>query len=270
MLQSVAFGASLSSDEALSIFACEFWVGMNLSRIHWCQSAVVLAIVLSPIGLAAVITAIGIAVQATWQMGQGEAVRLPAPENVRLYGLLSYAAGSWIAVALAWFWSKRHEMQRQVFVFRRLTWPSFAGSIVASVIVIFGVPVLTHWLTQITGARSQNIHIDFNDARSVAIVVFLFVVTSPVTEEVLYRGLLVTWLRRLGWKDLNIVVLGSLVFAANHILPLGLVWSVAMILLGTTTNVLRLRYKSLSPGWLTHALFNAQLTLSHPLIAWLV
>lgn len=161
-------------------------------------------------------------------------------------------------------------MQGEVFVFRRLTWSSFSGSIVASVIVIFGVPVVTHWLTQITGARSQNVHIDFNDAWSVAIVVFLFVVTTPVTEEVLYRGLLVTWLRRLGWKDFNILVLGSLLFAANHILPLGLVWSVAMILLGTTTNGLRLRYKSLVPGWLTHVLFNAQLTLFHPLLAWLL
>lgn len=183
---------------------------------------------------------------------------------------MSYAASSWVAVALAWFWSKHHDMQREVFVFRKFTWSSFAGSIVASVIVAFGVPVLTHWLTHITGARSQNVHIDFNDARSVAIVVLLFVVTTPVTEEVLYRGLLVAWLRRLGWKDVNILGLGSLVFAANHILPLGLVWSVAMILLGATTNALRLRYKSLSPGWLAHALFNAQLALSRPLFAWLV
>ena len=107
---------------------------------------------------------------------------------------------------------------------------------------------------------------DFSDAQSVAIVVLLFVITTPISEELLYRGLLVAWLRRLGWKDFNILAIGSLVFAANHILPLGFVWSVAMILLGVTTHALRLRCKSLTPGWLAHAFFNAQLTLSYPLL----
>src|SRR5882757_8752916 len=139
---------------------------MNLSLKQGRQSALVLVIVLSPIGLAVVVMAVGLTFQAAWQIGRGEPVRLPTSEDVRLYGLLSYAATSWIAVALAWFWSKRQGMQREVFVFSSLTWPSFAGSIVASVIVIFGVPILTHWLTQITGGRSQNIHIDFSDARS--------------------------------------------------------------------------------------------------------
>jgi membrane protease YdiL (CAAX protease family) len=239
---------------------------MNALRIHWRQSAVVLFIVLSPFGLAVAIMAIGVAAQAVWQMMRGGAVQLPMPENFRLYGLLAYAVSSWIAVALAWFWSKRHGMQREVFIFRRLTWPSFIGSMVASVIVILGVPILTHWLAQTTGSQSQNVRVDFSDAQSVTIVVLLFVITTPLSEELLYRGLLVAWLRRLGWKDFNILGLGSLLFAANHILPLGLVWSVAMILLGATTNALRLRYKSLSPGWLAHALFNAQLTLTYPLL----
>lgn len=238
---------------------------MDVLRMHWRQSAVVLSIVLSPIGFAVTIVAIWVAAQAAWQMIRGEAVRLPGPEDVRLYGLLAYAASSWIAVALAWFWSKRHEMQQEVFIFRRLTWRTFAGSIVASLVVIFGVPILTHWLIQAIGGRSQNVRVDFSDARSVTIVVFLFVITTPVSEELLYRGLFVAWLRRLGWKDFNILGLGSVVFATNHILPLGLVWGVAMILLGVTTNALRLRYKSLSPGWLAHALFNAQLTLSYPM-----
>jgi membrane protease YdiL (CAAX protease family) len=94
------------------------------------------------------------------------------------------------------------------------------------------------------------------------------VVTTPVSEEVLYRGLLVAWLRRLGWNDFTILVFGSLIFAANHIIPLGLVWAAAMILLGVVLFSLRLRYESLSAPWLAHALFNARLTLSYPLMAW--
>lgn len=94
--------------------------------------------------------------------------------------------------------------------------------------------------------------------------------TTPVTEEILYRGLLVSWLRRIGWRDSSIVAFGTLIFAANHIIPLGLVWGTAMILLGLVTYALRLRYESLSPAWLAHMLFNAQLVLSYPVSAWLM
>jgi membrane protease YdiL (CAAX protease family) len=181
--------------------------------------------------------------------------------------LLSYAVGSWIAVALAWLFSKR--LRRDVFIFRRLTWAALAASIIGFAIVTFGVPIVTHWLTHVTGSQSQDVRIDFHDAHSVAIVVFLFVVTTPLSEEILYRGLLVAWLRRLGWRDITILLLGSLIFGANHIIPLGFVWGLAMVLVGVVLFVLRLRYESLSPAWLAHALFNAQLTLSYPLIAWL-
>jgi len=104
----------------------------------------------------------------------------------------------------------------------------------------------------------------------VAILVFLFVVTAPVSEEILYRGLLVAWLRRVGWRDSIILIVGSLIFGANHIIPVGFVWGIAMVGLGAILFALRLRYESLTPAWLAHALFNAQLTLSYPLIGWLV
>jgi membrane protease YdiL (CAAX protease family) len=235
---------------------------------RWRESILVLLIVLAPLGLAVIVMAIGLAARAAWQIVHGASVELATPASIRLYGLLSYAVGSWIAVALAWHWSKRREMRWDVFIFRRLTWPALGASIIGFAIVTFGVPIVTHWLTHVTGSQSQNVRIDFHDAHSVAIVVFLFVVTTPLSEEILYRGLLVAWLRRLGWKDITILLLGSLIFGANHIIPLGFVWGLAMVLVGVVLFVLRLRYESLSPAWLAHALFNAQLTLSYPLIAW--
>jgi membrane protease YdiL (CAAX protease family) len=234
---------------------------------RWRKGILVLPIVLAPIGLAVIVMAIGLATRAAWQIVHGASIELPTPASIRLYGLLSYAVGSWIAVALAWLLSKR--LRRDVFIFRRLTWPALAASIIGFTIVTFGVPIVTHWLTHVTGGQSQDVRIDFHDAHSVAIVVFLFVVTTPLSEEILYRGLLVAWLRRLGWRDTTILLLGSLIFGANHIMPLGFVWGLAMVLVGVVLFVLRLRYESLSPAWLAHALFNAQLTLSYPLIAWL-
>jgi membrane protease YdiL (CAAX protease family) len=71
-------------------------------------------------------------------------------------------------------------------------------SILGFVIAMYGVPIVTHWLSQVTGGRSQEVRIDFHDTQSVAIFVFLFVVTTPMSEEILCRGLLVAWLRRVG------------------------------------------------------------------------
>jgi membrane protease YdiL (CAAX protease family) len=237
----------------------------------WRESILVVLMVLAPVGLAVIVMAIGLSTRAAWQIAHGVSVELPTPANIRLYGLLSYAIGSWIAVALAWLWSKRREMRRDVFIFRRLTWSASIASVVGFVIAMFGIPILTHWLTHVTGGRSQAVRIDFHDLRSVAIVVFLFVITTPVSEEVLYRGLLVAWLRRASWRDSIILLVGSLIFGANHIISLGsFVWGVAMVGLGAILFALRLRHESLSPAWLAHALFNVQLILSYPLIAWLV
>ena len=142
----------------------------------WRESILVLLIVLAPIGLAVTVMAIGLAARAAWQIVHGVSVELPTPASIRLYGLLSYAVGSWIAVALAWLWSVRREMRRDVFIFRRLTWPALAASIVGFAIVMFGVPIVTHLLDHVTGGRGQEVRIDFQDAHSVAIVVFLFVI----------------------------------------------------------------------------------------------
>jgi membrane protease YdiL (CAAX protease family) len=69
------------------------------------------------------------------------------------------------------------------------------------------------------------VRINFHDTQSVAMYVLLFVVTAPVCEEILYRGFLVAWLRRVGWRDSAIWLASSLIFGANHLIPLGLVWS---------------------------------------------
>jgi membrane protease YdiL (CAAX protease family) len=235
----------------------------------WRESILVVAMVLAPIGLAVIVMAVGVSTIAAWQMLHGVPVELPTPANFRLYGLLSYAVASWIDVAVVWLWSSRRGLSRDVFIFRRLTWLALTASIIGFVIAMYGVPIATHWLSYVTGGRSQYVRIDFHDTQSVAIFVFLFVVTSPVSEEILYRGLLVAWLRRVGWRDSTILLVGSLIFGANHFIPLGFVWSAAMVGLGTILYALRLRYGSLSPAWLAHILFNAQPVLLYPLIAWL-
>jgi membrane protease YdiL (CAAX protease family) len=236
---------------------------------RWREGIVVLPMVLAPVGLAVILIATSVFAMAGWQIVRGAPLEIPARANLQLYGLLAYVLASWVAVAAAWLWSSHRGLRRDVFVFRRLTWPALTASVVGLLIAIYGAPVMTHWLSHVTGGRGPEVRINFQDTQSVVIYVLLFVVTAPLCEEILYRGLLVTWLRRVGWRDPAIWLAGSLIFGANHVIPLGLVWSAVMVVFGAILFATRLRYDSLSPGWLVHVLFNAQPFLIHPLITWL-
>jgi membrane protease YdiL (CAAX protease family) len=235
----------------------------------WREGVLVLAIVLAPVALAVILTAVGVLAMAGWQTARGLPFEMPARANIQLYGQVSYIVASWIAVIAAWLWSSRRGLRGDVFRFRRLTWPALATGIVGFVIAMYGVPVMTHWLSHLTGGHGPQVRINFHDAQSIAIYAVLFVVTAPLCEEILYRGLLVAWLRRIGWSDSSIWLIGSLIFGANHWIPLGFVWSAVMVGLGAILFAIRLRYDSLTPAWLAHFLFNAQPFLAIPLIAWL-
>jgi membrane protease YdiL (CAAX protease family) len=233
------------------------------------EGILILVMVLAPVGLAVVLTASGVLAIAAWQIVRGLSVEMPTRANLQLFGMLSYVFGSWIDVAAVWLWSSHRGLRRDVFLFRALTWPAVAASLVGFVIAMYGAPLMTHWLSHVAGGGGpEGARIDFHGAHATAIYLLLFVITAPLCEEILYRGLLVAWLRRVGWGDCAVWLAGSLIFGANHFIPLGLVWSVAMGL-GAILFAIRLRYGSLSPAWLIHVLFNAQPILILPLINWL-
>jgi membrane protease YdiL (CAAX protease family) len=232
----------------------------------WRDGLLVLAMVLAPVGLAIVLVAAGVLVLAGWQAARGMPLTLPTRTNLQLFGLLSYVAASWADVAVVWVWSSRRGLRRDVFAFRRLAWPALTAAIAGFVVAMYGAPLVTHWLSDVTGGRGPA-GIDFHDPQSIAIYVLLFVVTAPLCEEILYRGLLVAWLRRIGWRDSAIWLVGSLIFGLNHAIPLGMVWAAVMTVFGSILFAIRLRHDSLSPAWLSHFLFNAQTLLIYPLVA---
>lgn len=234
----------------------------------WRNGIVVFAMVLAPVGLAIVAVVAFVLLLAAWQVARGIAVTLPARTELQFFGLLSYVAASWADVAVVWLWSSRRGMRSEVFAFRAVKWPALVTAIACLVIAMYGAPAATHWLSHVTGGRGPTA-IGFHDDRSIAIYVLLFMITAPLCEEILYRGLLVAWLRRSGWRDPAIWLVGSLIFGFNHAIPLGLVWAIVMVVFGAILFAIRLRYDSLLPAWLTHFLFNAQPLVIYPLIAWL-
>ena len=234
----------------------------------WRETTRVLIIVLAPLGLAIILVASGVLTLACLQIMRGIAVEPPSTASIQLYGLLAYAVAGWIAVAAAWLWASHRGLIREVFRFRRMTGATLAASLAGFVIVMYGVPIATRWLSGVTGGQGPT-RIDLHDAKFLALYVLLFVITTPLSEEILYRGLLVAWLRRLGWRDSAILPVGSVIFGANHLIPLGFVWASAMVGLGAILFALRLRYDSLSPAWAAHFLFNAHPLLILPLVHWL-
>jgi membrane protease YdiL (CAAX protease family) len=234
----------------------------------WREGVAVLTMVLAPVGLAIVLVVTGVLLLVGWQFARGMPATLPTIAELRYFGLLAYVAVSWTDVAAAWLWSSRRGWRDEVFRFRGLTWPALATAVVCFAIAMYGAPIMTQGLSRVTGGHGPA-SIDLHDARFVVIYVLLFAITSPLCEEILYRGLLVAWLRRIGWRDPAIWCVGSLLFGLNHAIPLGLVWATVMVLFGAILFAIRLRFDSLSPAWLTHFLFNAQPLVIYPLIAWL-
>lgn len=199
-------------------------------RLEWIGNLVVLAMVLAPAAIAFVILAVGFTAIAGWQTLHGTSAKLPTAASARLYRMWAYTTACWIAVGAVWLWSSHRGMRAEVFAIKRMPWPALIMSIGAFIIAMYGVPAFTHWLSYLTGGRSEDVRIDFHDAQSVLTYLFLFVITAPVCEEILYRDLLVAWLDRRGWNNFAILLAGSLLFGANHYLLLGsFVWSGAMV-----------------------------------------
>ncbi len=231
----------------------------------WRKSVLVVVMVLLPVALSSILFAAGVFAVLGWHRLHNQPLQISTKASM-ISVLALYAVISWIVVAAVWRWSSRRGISRDIFTFHRLTWPDVAAGIAGFAIAIVGVPLLTHWLSRLTGGHGPVLPLD--DAASLSAYILCVVVTAPVCEEILYRGLLVAWFSRLGWRTPVIWSAGSLIFGASHLLFTGFVWSTVMVLFGALLFGLRLWRRSLTPGWLAHFLFNAQLVI-HPLISWL-
>ncbi len=241
--------------------------GATASRVGGRESVVVFVIAALPVILTSVLITIGVLLVIGWQRLQGQDPRLPTNAHIRTSGLLLYSAISWIEVAYIWLWASRRGLSREIFAFRRPMGADIAAGIMGFLIAMYGVWPLTRWLIQLTHSRGPGVRVDLHDIPSLALYLLCFVATAPICEEILYRGLLVARLRRVGWPTAAIWLIGSLVFGGAHLIYLGYVWSIVMVPFGAMLFGLRLWRRSLTPGWIVHFLFNAQPLLAIPLIS---
>jgi membrane protease YdiL (CAAX protease family) len=136
---------------------------------------------------------------------------------------------------------------------------SAAGAVAVIVFMLAAAEILTSLGIKITG--TPNSGVTASDLRQLPISILFIVIVGPFAEELMFRGLLLDWLKQkiAAWQAM---VLISLLFAAlhNHGFGNGVAGWLSLVdrfLLGMAASFLALRYKSLRPCFILHAVNNA-------------
>ena len=224
-------------------------------RSRWPVTLVSLGLLVLPLVLTPLWVALAILATLCWQGVHGARPVAPDAGTLTLMALGGYAVAVWISIGLAWRWSARLGHPGEVFAFRRPTVLDVTIVLVGFLAAWYAAPVIHHWAQSLVGVRPGRGSFA-PPAWTTALVVISTIVTAPLGEEVLFRGLLVFWLRRLGWPSIVIWLVGSLVFAAIHLPTAGPAWSITIFCFGGMLLAIRLWRGSLTPCWLIHLLFN--------------
>lgn len=139
--------------------------------------------------------------------------------------------------------------------------------------VVFAANTLMSLFTHLLGGEpptsGHELLTWFQDTDHKAVLLVLLaisvVVIAPIMEEIIYRGVVQTWLFRLLGKETRwlVLVIASAMFASVHLASVPLEVLPALFLLGVILGWVYETTRSLWPGIMIHALFNAiNLTLA--------
>jgi membrane protease YdiL (CAAX protease family) len=141
---------------------------------------------------------------------------------------------------------------------RKVVLASAAGAVAVIVFVMAVAEILMLFGIKITG--TPNGGLTAGDLRQLPISILFIVIVGPFAEELMFRGLLLDWLKQriAAWQAMMLI---SLLFAAlhKHSFGNGVAGWLALLdrfLLGMATSLLALRYKSLRPSFILHAVNN--------------
>jgi membrane protease YdiL (CAAX protease family) len=188
--------------------------------------------------------------------------RLPAMAGAQIYTL-----ACWLAVAAAWRWSRLRGVRAQVFAFRPPAGRDWLGAVAGTAAGILMVWPASQWVAHLLGAPVRGMTFDLHQPSVLAIVVVWAIVTAPICEEILFRGLAVAYLQARGWPAWAVALASCVVFAAIHVPHFGLGLAIFILPWSGILMFLRLWRGSLTPGWMMHALNNV---IAYLVIPWLV
>jgi membrane protease YdiL (CAAX protease family) len=147
----------------------------------------------------------------------------------------------------------------------RVLWGSAAAGV--------GLLLLFSFLTQLLSAAGADLQplapspVLPNDIAQLPLALVVVAVLGPTAEEVLFRGLLLDWLRARVQPSVAVAAI-SVLFALLHDNGLrtgltGLMAFTTRLILGIVTSVLVLRYRSLRPSAVLHGSFNGFVCVAH-------
>ncbi len=111
-------------------------------------------------------------------------------------------------------------------------------------------------VTEAMGLTMSGYEYTLSDPLTVGAVIFGAVLVSPVTEELLFRGLVVGALLGRGVHPVVAGGVGILAFGLIHVALLGIAGVLTMCAWAIVPTVLRLRFDNLSGAWAVHQLNN--------------
>ncbi len=134
--------------------------------------------------------------------------------------------------------------------------PSELGWATIAFGVGLGVYQLTSRLTAALGYELQGLSYTLSDPMTVGIIVIGAVIIAPITEEILYRGLVLGVLLANGLGVVSAVALMTGIFALIHLPNFGVAGTLFISVWGLLPAMLRLRFDDLSGPITMHMLNN--------------
>lgn len=219
-----------------------------LNRIHIKTSlgdrlGTVLAITLLPVPLVSILYSIHGAITGT-----------PSGTYSMLTGYLLYGVVNLVTVGLLYaILSPEH--RSAVFRFR---WPSMTETLTAILAFIVGLGVfqVTEQISSLLGYQLQGLSYSLSNPVSFFAILVGAVILAPLTEEILYRGLVLETLTERGFGAASATVLMTALFALIHLPNFGVAGTIFISVWGLLPAAMRFRYNNLSGAVVMHSLNN--------------
>lgn len=140
----------------------------------------------------------------------------------------------------------------------RLSRPSGTelGWALVGFVVGLGVYQVTSRVSAALGYELQGLSYSLSDPTTLVIMILGAVIIAPITEEILYRGLVLGILLSRGLSIVSAVVIMTVLFALIHLRNFGVAGTLLISVWGVLPAILRLRFDNLSGAITMHGLNN--------------
>lgn len=119
-----------------------------------------------------------------------------------------------------------------------------------------GVFELTSRVSAALDHRFQGLSYSLSDPTTLVIIIIGAVIIAPITEEILYRGLVLGVLLSRGFGVVSAVMIMTVIFALIHLPNFGVAGTLFISVWGVLPAILRLRFDNLSGAITMHGLNN--------------